>query len=188
MLIRRVLSRKYTYLLLPLYKRSLQTVRSVFLHATWLVQALAHWPIFLTAASRRSPVRISVPVWGGQPLSPPIHHWLGRPLPYQLSNGPHAHPLSINLYCKVHANFAMHNVLVRLSSGYPLIKGRLHTCYAPVRRSSSKRASSSHVTPRLACVKPIASVHPEPGSNSPLLFQFVKFFLRLTLECPNLLL
>ena len=24
------------------------------------------------------------------------------------------------------------------------------------------------VSPRLACVKPIASVHPEPGSNSPL--------------------
>ena len=26
------------------------------------------------------------------------------------------------------------------------------------------------VTPRLACVKPAASVHPEPGSNSSLLF------------------
>ena len=24
-----------------------------------------------------------------------------------------------------------------------------------------------YVTPRLACVKPAASVHPEPGSNSP---------------------
>ena len=24
------------------------------------------------------------------------------------------------------------------------------------------------VTPRLACVKPVASVHPEPGSNSSL--------------------
>ena len=35
-----------------------------FPHAAWLVQALAHWPIFLTAASRRSLVRVSVPVWG----------------------------------------------------------------------------------------------------------------------------
>ena len=34
-------------------------------------------------------------------------------------------------------------------------------------RRSSARASSA-VTPRLACVKPAASVHPEPGSNSPL--------------------
>ena len=32
-----------------------------------------------------------------------------------------------------------------------------------------------HVAPRLACVKPVASVHPEPGSNSSLLFCFVSF-------------
>ena len=25
-----------------------------------------------------------------------------------------------------------------------------------------------HAAPRLACIKPAASVHPEPGSNSPL--------------------
>ena len=30
--------------------------------------------------------------------------------------------------------------------------------------------------PRLACVRPVASVHPEPGSNSPLLDMFVYFF------------
>ena len=28
--------------------------------------------------------------------------------------------------------------------------------------------ASVHAAPRLACVKPVASVHPEPGSNSPL--------------------
>jgi hypothetical protein len=38
--------------------------RTVFLHAAWLDQAGAHCPIFLTAASRRSLVRVSVPVWG----------------------------------------------------------------------------------------------------------------------------
>ena len=38
--------------------------RTVFLHAAWLGQAIAHCPIFLTAASRRSLVRVSVPVWG----------------------------------------------------------------------------------------------------------------------------
>ena len=32
-----------------------------------------------------------------------------------------------------------------------------------------------HAAPRLACVKPVASVHPEPGSNSSLLFCFVSF-------------
>ena len=29
-------------------------------------------------------------------------------------------------------------------------------------------ASYQHAAPRLACVKPVASVHPEPGSNSSL--------------------
>ena len=45
--------------------------RTVFLHAAWLDQAPAHCPIFLTAASRRSLVRVSVPVWG-IPLSGPL--------------------------------------------------------------------------------------------------------------------
>ena len=33
--------------------------------------------------------------------------------------------------------------------------------------------------PRLACVKPVASVHPEPGSNSSLLYLVFFFFLAL---------
>ena len=32
--------------------------------------------------------------------------------------------------------------------------------------------------PRLACVKPVASVHPEPGSNSPLFILFFSFLFR----------
>ena len=32
-------------------------------HTAWLGQACAHCPIFLTAASRRSLVRVPVPVW-----------------------------------------------------------------------------------------------------------------------------
>ena len=57
--------------------------------------------------------------------------------------------------------------------------GKLHTCYAPVRRSPSNKASIVHAAPRLACVKPIASVHPEPGSNSSL---YIYFFIRLSLN------
>ncbi len=41
------------------------TIRRTFLlHAAWLDQSCLHCPIFLTAASRRSLVRVSVPVWG----------------------------------------------------------------------------------------------------------------------------
>ncbi len=48
---------------LPVQKQF--TTHSAFiLHAAWLGQACAHCPIFLTAASRRSLVRVSVPVWG----------------------------------------------------------------------------------------------------------------------------
>ena len=37
--------------------------KTVFLHAALLGQACAHCPIFLTAASRRSLGRVSVPMW-----------------------------------------------------------------------------------------------------------------------------
>ena len=53
--------------------------------------------------------------------------------------------------------------------GCPPDRGRLHTCYSPVRHSPARRASSPPAAVQLACVKPAASVHPEPGSNSPLL-------------------
>ena len=43
---------------------------------------------------------------------------------------------------------------------------------APV--DARERQALRVVSPRLACVKPVASVHPEPGSNSPL---YICFFL-----------
>ena len=55
---------------LPVQKQ-FTTHRAVFLHAAWLDQSCLHCPIFLTAASRRSLVRVSVPVWG-IPLSGPL--------------------------------------------------------------------------------------------------------------------
>ena len=70
-------------------------------------------------------------------------------------------------------------VLDGISPAYPPVMGRLHTCYSPVRRSPARKASFPPDAPRLACVKPVASVHPEPGSNSSLLFIFVLFFFKL---------
>ena len=46
-----------------LVQKQFTTHRAVFLHAAWLDQPCGHCPIFLTAASRRSRARISVPVW-----------------------------------------------------------------------------------------------------------------------------
>ena len=70
---------------------------------------------------------------------------------------------------------AIYAVLVRISPGYPPAMGKLHTCYSPVRRSPALQPRLKPAAPRLACVKPVASVHPEPGSNSPLLFIFFLF-------------
>ena len=48
---------------IPLQKR-FTTHRAVIPHAAWLDQISIHCPIFLTAASRRSLDRVSVPMWG----------------------------------------------------------------------------------------------------------------------------
>ncbi len=55
---------------LPIQKQ-FTTHRAVILHAAWLGQTFVHCPIFLTAASHRSLVHISVPVWG-KILSEPL--------------------------------------------------------------------------------------------------------------------
>ena len=65
--------------------------RTVILHAAWLDQACAHCPIFLTAASRRSLVRVSGPVWG---IS------LSGPLPI------------VALVCRYHTNELMGRMLI----------------------------------------------------------------------------
>ena len=46
---------------------------------------------------------------------------------------------------------------------------------APV--AGSVQQADRPAAPRLACVKPVASVHPEPGSNSSLLISYFLFFL-----------
>jgi hypothetical protein len=56
--------------IVPIQKK-FTTLSAFVLHAAWLDQAFAHCPIFLTAASRRSRVRVSVPVWGAM-LSHPL--------------------------------------------------------------------------------------------------------------------
>jgi hypothetical protein len=70
-----------------------------------------------------------------------------------------------------HAVTQFYAVLVRISPGYSPLTGRLHTCYSPVRRSPPKYCYL-YAAPRLACVRPVASVHPEPGSNSSLYLFF----------------
>ena len=118
------------------------------------------------------------------PLRPATDRSLGEPLPHQLANQTHTHPLAINLYSERHAPLEDHGGLVHISMGYPPLKGRSYTRYAPVRHSSA--GPKSPVTVRLACVRPAASVRPEPGSNSPYYYSFgidyrFKFYLTYAL-------
>ena len=110
---------------------------------------------------------------GGLPLRTPTHRRLGGPLPRQPANAPHGHPPPPQISRRRHAATAEYAVLVAVSRGYPPVGGRSHTCYSPVRRARCRAPAA----PRLACVRPVASVHPEPGSNSPLLFMLFFLFL-----------
>ena len=68
--------------------------------------------------------------------------------------------------------------LAILSDCYSPPKGRLSTCYAPVRRCT--RGLPLFLA-RLACVKPAANVRSEPGSNSPIKVSF----LVVSLNCSS---
>ena len=77
------------------------------------------------------------------------------------------------LWPQGHAAPRRYAVLDGISPDYPPATGRSHTRYSPVRRSPAARIAPRPDAPRLACVRPVASVHPEPGSNSSLYYFFL---------------
>ena len=104
---------------------------------------------------------------GDRPLRSPSHRRLGGPSPRRLPNGTHARPRPPRLWPSEDALTRSHGVLSGVSTGCPPVGGWLHTRYAPVRHS---HAPEGAFTVRLACIRPAASVHPEPGSNSSLYY------------------
>src|SRR5699024_12504766 len=97
-------------------------------------------------------------------LSTDTRRCLGTPLPHQQADMPQAHPTPQKLSTTTSMKWS-YMVLDPVSQAYPLVQGRSPTCYSPVRHSST--CTSTGLSVRLACVKHAASVHPEPGSNSP---------------------
>ena len=75
---------------------------------------------------------------GDLPLRTPTYRSLGKPLPYQQTNRTHAHLLPPKLSSSYQEIIRSYGVLIKISLGYPPVKGRLHTCYSPVRRSSAE--------------------------------------------------
>ena len=106
-------------------------------HAALLRQAFAHCAISLTAASRRSRARLSVPVWGTTLSGPlpvfglvgrdPTNYLMGRrPLPERIAPFPH----------ETSDSREQNGVLAALSSCCPPLRGRSPTCYSPGRHLS----------------------------------------------------
>ena len=145
---------------LPSYSSLIKEVynpKAFILHAALLHQAFAHCGRFLTAASRRSLDRVSVPVWlksgpclssslADHPLRPAMDRRLGRPLPYQLPNPTQASP-------KAPEDF---NPKTICGISYPfgqlfLTLGQIPTRYSAVRRSPTfytKFLNRSSILPR----------------------------------------
>ena len=71
----------------------------------------------------------------GHPLRPATRRSLGEPLPHQQADRPRAHPPPRKLSTRISCESASYSVLATVSGGYPEVKGRLLTCYSPVRRS-----------------------------------------------------
>ena len=172
MLIPRILSSVHLVDLIALREKRFTIHRTSFPHAAWLDQPSGHCPIFLTAASRRSLDRVSVPMWGTSLSEPlPIVGTVGRyPAvcligrePIRIRPSFQSHAMRREMLCGITRRFQ------RLSPRYGHVAHALLTL-SPV----AGRALLLPAAPRLACVMPAASVHPEPGSNSSL---YIFFFL-----------
>src|SRR6185295_9377546 len=115
--------------------KELYNPRAFITHAAWLDQGCPHCPIFPTAASRRSLGRVSVPVWlivlsDQLPIVALVSRYLTNKL---MGRGPISKrgpklPLLVTLIER-----RPHPVLARVSPGCPGLRGRLPTCYSPVR-------------------------------------------------------
>ena len=147
--------------------KGLYNPKAVVTHAALLGQACAHCPKFLTAASRRSPGRVPVPVWLAI-LSDqrPIAALVGRyPANQLIGRGPLPEhpPLTGGLCSPVRPGGRM-RYCPPFRAGIP---------HSGAGRPRVPQPSATRPPPggdgrvRLACFRHAASVYPEPGSNSP---------------------
>ncbi len=129
-------------------RKAVYTPKGFVPHAASLHQACAHCGIFLTAASRRSLGRVSVPVWlavlsdqlrivAMVGLYPTIQLIRRRPL--LLPPLPKEERFFYSPRSRTHA------VLATLSSCYSPQQGRLPTCYSPVRHYPLRGPFDLHV-------------------------------------------
>jgi hypothetical protein len=133
-----------------------------------LDQACAHCPIFPTAASRRSLGRVSVPVWpitlsGRLLIVALVSHYLTNKL---ISRG-----LLWERWLASRGQLSWRGRnpadVCGISPSFPRLSPAPRQITHVLLTRSPLSGGRSHLRARLACVKHAASVHSEPGSNSP---------------------
>ena len=155
---------RYRHLAASSLLKEVYNPKAVIPHAASLHQACAHCAIFPTAASRRSLGRVSVPVWpvtlsGRLPVVALVSHYLTNKLIGRES-------------IQNHKSFPPTTMRWKVISGirpsFPgLSQSQGQVTHVLLTRSPLIQEQAPFIV-RLACVKHAASVHPEPGSNSPL--------------------
>jgi hypothetical protein len=105
-------------------------------HAALLRQTCVHCGRFPTAASRRSLGRVSVPVWpftlsGRLRIVALVSRYLTNKL---MRRRPIFKPQIAPCFMILSCEKTSYPVLAIVSDSYPRLKGRLPTCYSPVRR------------------------------------------------------
>ena len=105
---------------------------------------------------------------GDRPLRSPSHRSLGGPSPRQQANGTHARP-------RPHRCFIPNRMPYRGTMAYypafpPAIRPSGVGCIRVAHPCATLKAPEGAFPVRLACIRPAASVHPEPGSNSSLYY------------------
>ena len=105
------------------------------------------------------------------PLRPATRLSLGRPLPYQLADGPRA-PLSVPASMERPAFPTRSADLADVCGiSYPfgqLSPAERQITHVLLTRPPLYSRAETHFLARLACVRPAANVRSEPGSNSPI--------------------
>ena len=127
--------------------------KAFILHTALLRQAFAHCAKFPCCPSRRSLARVSVPVWliilsDQLPIVALVSHYPTNKLMGRKLIPNHEHRVEPRFPPAAYTS-GPYLVLPLLSEGYPRVRGRLLTCYAPVRhftqRPKSPFSSDLHV-------------------------------------------
>ena len=105
---------------------------------------------------------------GDRPLRSPTHRGLGGPSPRLPSNGTHARPRPPLGF--ILRRMPSHGTMAYYPAFPPAIRLSGVGCIRVAHPCATLKAPEGAFPVRLACIRPAASVHPEPGSNSSLYY------------------